>query len=185
DAGDTGADERRGAKADHVAGEEDDEDASPAIALLYLSQASLAQQAADQWTIEDALSPVTTGPVEAEVAADDAEHAGRQGQPPVEHALMGQDTGEHDRDFLGDREAQAAEQQDDEQPPVREVLDEPDHRRSTLQRVSAPSDSMGAGHHRAFSLGRTAASPSSVATPRSGRRCLARDRARAARRRSR
>src|SRR5262249_15015928 len=131
-------DECRGAKAHHVAGEEDDEDAAPAIALLDLSQASLAQQAADEWTIEDAFSPMTAGPVEADIAADHAEHAGRQGQPPVEHDLMGQDPGEHDRDFLGDRETQAAEQEDREQPTVREVLDEPDHRRSTLQRVVAP-----------------------------------------------
>src|SRR3989442_11186642 len=86
------------------------------------------QHAPNDLPLEHPLAPVMADRVEGDVAAQHAEDAHRQRDPPVHNVFVGKDTAGDDRDLLRNRQTEAGREQREEESGVGEVLDEPlDH----------------------------------------------------------
>src|SRR2546425_2560839 len=86
------------------------------------------QHAPNDLPLEHPLAPVVADRVEGDVAAQHAEDAHRQRDPPVHNVFVGKDTAGDDRDLLRNRQTEAGREQREEESGVGEVLDEPlDH----------------------------------------------------------
>ena len=112
--GDTRGQERGGPDPGHVARREDDLHPVTAIRRLEALLALGRQHVADHAPVEDALAPVVTDPVEDDIAREHADQAYRQRDPPADDPLVSEDAGGEDRHLLGDRHAEAGDEEHQE-----------------------------------------------------------------------
>src|SRR6266571_4221524 len=74
--------------------------------------------------LQHPLAPVMADRVEGDVAAEHAQDAHGQRDPPVHDVFVGEDAAGDDRDLFGNGEAETRREQREEESGVREVLDE-------------------------------------------------------------